>query len=91
MNTYSHDPSARLDYTFSWAGLLVGTDVIVSATVTPDVAGIVTLDPATHDDKTVTVWATGLSVNGKVRLVCHITTAEGRQDERTIILYVKDR
>lgn len=84
----THDPQARLDYRWSWAAWLDG-DTITAATVTTDAT--VTISDITRDATTVTAWITGGTAGTTARVTCHITTAGGRQDDRTITLQVRDR
>lgn len=89
-----HDPQARLDYRWDWSDWLDG-DTITAATVvatrdgTPDAT--VTVEAPSHDATTVTAWVSGGTVGTKVSLTAHITTAAGRQEDRTIPIYIRQR
>ena len=87
---YTHDPDARLDYLFDWAQWLsTDEDTITEATVTgPD--GI-TVEPATFTDTGVSAWVSGGSAGESYDLTCHIVTAAGREDDRSITLVCKER
>lgn len=86
---FSKDPSAVLDYVFDWSAWLDDTDQIIDATVTaPD--GI-TIDSQSFTASAVTVWLSGGTVGTQYRVVCQITTADGRVDERTTTISVRER
>ncbi len=99
--TLSHDPSARLDYRWDWAvpdslgRTWLDGDTILAATVTATLDGApaatVTVEPATHDDTTVSAWVSGGTVGTTVALTCRITTAAGRIDDRTLWLRIRQR
>ena len=85
---WMHDPDARLDYAFDWTEWL-GGDVITSAEVTADPA-VVTADPAVINGSRVTAWLSA-ATPGRCKVSCKVTTAAGRTDERSQILYVTGR
>jgi hypothetical protein len=90
-NSYVKDPTARLDYTWGWSDWLTAVaDTISTATVTvPD--GLTAFGTPVVDDTTVTQWVEGGSLDGAYRMVCQITTAAGRIDERSIYLTIRDQ
>lgn len=82
------DPQAKLDYKWDWTAWLAG-DTIASATVTgPD--GI-TISDVSHDTTTVTAWVAGGTLKTRYGLVCHVVTAGGREDDRTLTLQIEDK
>lgn len=81
------DPEAVLDYRFDWTDWLNG-DVITAATVAVTNGN---KDSQSYTDTHVTVWISGGVVGQTITVSCHITTAAGRQDERTVRLKVKSR
>jgi hypothetical protein len=86
MKKIKRDANAVLDYTWNWADWL-GADTIASATVTGTGC---TVDSYTNTTTTVTGWISGgTTVNPSA--TCHITTAGGRQEDRTIIFEMTDR
>ncbi len=91
-----HDPDARLPYRWDWgAADLMGKtwldgDTITAATVVSSDPSV-TVSQVTHTDTTVTAWAEGGTEGKAVDLTCHITTAGGRQDDRTMTLSVQER
>lgn len=82
------DPDAVLDYQFNWGDWL-GADTIASYTVTAT-AGL-TVDSSTATSTAVTAWLSGGSVGASYAVTCHIITAAGREDDRTVIVTVQDR
>jgi hypothetical protein len=83
------DPQARLDYPFSWVDWLEDGDAIVSAEVTVPTG--ITLDGTTIVGSTVVAWLTGGTVNEAYEVTCHIETTDGRIDERTRTIRVRQR
>lgn len=85
------DPQAILDYKFDWSDWLAAGETIESYTLDPQSGIAVTDDEATDSDTSVTVWLSGGSVGSAYTVGCYIVTSDGRQDERTIIVEVKQR
>ena len=75
------DPQALLDYELDWAPYL-DSDVIGSATWEVP-AGLVS-EAEANTTKTATIWLSGGTVGVRYSVVCRITTAGGRIDDRTI-------
>ena len=87
---FKKDPNAILDYTFDWtAWLLPILDTISTATFLPD-SGI-TVQSSSHTTTTATAFVTGGTVDTTQNLICRITTAGGRTDDRTIQLKIVNR
>lgn len=89
MANYSKDPDAVLDYHLDWARWLDG-DSLVSSTWTAEPAGI-TIDSHGLEGDLATVWLTGGTVGQAYRVTNHIVTAQGRADDRTLIVSVRER
>ena len=88
ISRFTKDPDAKLDYLWDWTGYLAPGEFIQSVEVT---AGGVNLESVEHDTTTVTVWVGG-GVHGVRAVVsCRVTTNQGRIDERSMRLYLKDR
>lgn len=87
-NRYTKDPDALLDYGHDWAPWL-GADTIGTATWTVP-AGL-TKEAESHTTTTATVWVSGGTVGATYQVTCHITTAGGREDDRSLFLYVQER
>ena len=88
MTTFRKDPQATLDYKLDWTPWLAG-DTITAHTVTVD-SGVTKTSDA-HTDTSVTFWLSGGTVAATYSVTVHITTAQGRQDERTVRVRVEDR
>lgn len=82
------DPDATLDYVFDWSVWLDDTDSISTDTIT--VTGGLTVESHSHTTSAVTVWLSG-GDPGTQTVSCLITTADGRIDERTMNIRVRDR
>lgn len=81
------DPAAKLDYMFDWTTWL-DDDVIEDATFT---AVGVTAEAGDIANKTAVVWVSGGTAGQRYDVTCHITTAGGRVDERSITIPVRNR
>lgn len=90
LRTFTKDPDAVLDYTVDWGtdGWL-GADTIAAVDWTVP-AGL-TLDSATNTTTTATAWLSGGTVDTDYTVTCHITTAGGREDDRSLLIQVRDR
>lgn len=94
------DPQAVLDYVFDWKASTNGTgasdwlatgETIASHTVTADTGLTVDSSSLTDSDTSVTVWLSGGTVNTHYKVICHIVTSAGREDDRTISIRVVHR
>jgi hypothetical protein len=90
--TWTHDPQARLDYYVNWAQWLADGETITDATWTvtnhdtpPDITDTITSTTQPG------VWVTDAVLGDNLRLTCHIVTSEGREDDRTLSLIVRQR
>jgi hypothetical protein len=82
------DPDATLDYRVDWALWLAGDTISTSTWIVP--TGLVKVTD-THDSTSATVWLSG-GTNGKTYEVTNrIVTADGRTDDRTLPIIVRDR
>jgi hypothetical protein len=85
------DATADLDYTVDWTGwLLAGETIATSTWVVPVGMTQVTPAPSIAGGKT-TVWLTGGTAGQSYVVANHITTSQGRQDQRTFTVYVEAR
>lgn len=89
MASYVKDPNANLDYRWDWSSWLAAGDTIVSHEVTVD--GTVVLGTHSNDESSVTAWISGGTDGEKARVTARVTTAQGRIDDRTIVLDVRPR
>lgn len=86
---FIHDPQAVLDYYIDWHAWLVGDTITDSAWTTDDTDITVASDAIVGDYTQ--VWLDGGAVGSLVTLTNHITTAAGREDDRTLRLVVRQR
>ena len=86
--SFVKDPDAVLDYEWDWAAWL-GTDTIASHTVTA--ATGLTVDTSEATTTAVTAWLSGGTVGQTYSVTCHVVTAAGREDDRTVTVTVMER
>lgn len=87
---YVKDPDAILDYTIDWSSWLATGDTISASVWTAD-EGITVEDGDTFDDDSTTVWLSGGTAGAVYRVVNHVTTTGGREDDRTLEIQVEER
>jgi hypothetical protein len=87
MSSFNKDPDAVLDYTVDWSDWL-GTDTISASTFTAE-SGL-TVDSSTNTTTTTTVWLSDGTVGSAYRVVNHITTVAGREEDKTITIKIKE-
>lgn len=87
--SFVKDPAANLDYVFDWSDWLDGTDTITAHTITAAEGLEVESSSATAD--AVTVWLSGGTTGENYAVTCQVVTADGRTDERTIQIRVRER
>ena len=83
------DPDAVLDYGFDWNNWLASSETIVSAVWTIP-AGITKVSQVETDGYT-TIWLSGGTANTDYNLSCKMTSSDGRTDERTATIKVRNR
>ena len=82
------DPNDVIDYRIDWSKWLQGDDIVLlSEWIVP--AGI-TMDSELSDTTSATIWLSGGTAGASYQLTNRITTAQGRQRDRTITIHVKD-
>ena len=82
------DPDAVLDYTINWAAWLDGDTISASTWTIP--SGL-TKDSDAFGDSTVTVWLSGGTAGIEYSIVNHITTAAGREEDKTLIIICQEK
>jgi len=82
-NTFEKDPDAVLDFGVNWTPWLNGDTIINSVW---DVPSGITGSSSSHNGKITTIWLSGGEDKKSYSLTNHITTAAGREDDRTIII-----
>lgn len=94
LNPYKRkDPTAVLDYFIDWADWLTEGDSLVTAvwTITGPDSLLVQSTPAPSIvGGRAIIWLTGGTLDAKYEVTCHITTAQGREDDRTLLILVRD-
>lgn len=90
------DPQAVLDYGFDWnddghggEGWL-GVDTILASTWAANKSGL-TIQSQSFDTTSTTVWLAGGTLGEGYTVTNHITTAGGRQDDRSFKLVIKNK
>lgn len=91
---YEFDPQSHLDYVENWAQWLPAGDRIVLSTWSSDAPEKLILESGAFTDETTTVWirrgATAPVVGEAYRVTNHIFTEDGREEDRTFVLAVKE-
>lgn len=87
--SWDKDPDAVLDYGLDWSDWLANSETITGSTWTPS-AGI-TVESNSSTGSATTVWLSGGVAGLPYTVVNHITTNQGRQDDRTITIRVRER
>jgi hypothetical protein len=87
-NYFVKDPNATLDYSVDWTDWL-DTDTISGVAWTVP-AGI-TQTAVAATTKVATIWLSGGTAGQSYDLICRITTAGGRIDDRTISIMVREK
>ncbi len=88
-NSFDKDPDAVLDYYIDWSEWLDETDSVASSTWTvPD--GI-SADTNAYTATRTEIWLSGGTAGEWYHLTNHITTTDGREDDRTIIIVCRQR
>lgn len=81
MATFVKDPEAVLDYVIDWATWLDGDTIATSEWAA---VGGITIEQDSHTSTIATVWLSGGVAGGWYTVTNHITTADGREDDRSI-------
>lgn len=82
------DPDAKLDYTLDWREWLDG-DIVKTSTWELDPG--LTMESATHDGMKTTIWLSGGDAGEHYKVTNHIITTDGREDERSFTVVVRER
>lgn len=89
---FTKDPQAVLDYKLDWSQWLPTNDTITNSTFTVVDAGAqgVVVDDTAFTPTTATVWLSGGLAGVRYTVTNHITTAAGREDDRSLRITVKE-
>ena len=99
-SSFLKDPDAVLDYKFDWkaetnstgnSDWLISGETISSHTITADTGITVDSSSETDTDTSVTVWLSGGTDKVDYSVACEIVTSDGRTDERTATIKVRER
>jgi hypothetical protein len=83
------DPSAVLDWHWDWTDWLASGETISTSTVT--VSAGMTLGSSSNTGTSATAWLAGGTPGQPYLVANRIVTNQGRTDERSITIRVKDR
>lgn len=86
---YVKDPDATLDYTFDWTDRLAEDEEITNTEII--VPEGMTLLYMENTAKTVTCWLSGGVATLRYWITCRITTNQGRVDDRSISIWIKEQ
>lgn len=82
------DPHAVVDYRIDWSRWLRNGDIVLTSEwAVPD--GI-EMDSESNDTTSTTIWLSGGTAGTNYQLTNRITTAQGRTQDRTITIRVKE-
>ena len=80
---FDKDPQAILDYVVDWSDWL-DSDTITASTWTAPTG--ITAATSSNTTTTATVWLSGGTIGETYKVVNHITTTAGRQDDRSLVI-----
>jgi hypothetical protein len=87
---FDKDDDAKLDYSIDY-GEWLGADTISASTWEAEEGITIATDPAPSlSGQRTTVWLSGGTVGESYDVTNHIVTAAGREDDRTIRIYVRE-
>jgi len=89
MDTFIHDPQAALVYGFDWADWLAENDSLATSTWTGDEG--ITIGNDELDGTETRVLISGGTHKRDYRITNHVVSAQGMEDDRSIILKVRHR
>lgn len=87
-NRFIKDPDATIDFSVDWTDWL-GTDTIVTSTWTVPTG--LTSVTETNTTKIATIFLSGGTTGSSYEIINRITTAEGRTDDRTLLIVVQNK
>ena len=88
-NTWTKDPDAVLDWHFDWTDWLASGEALLTSTFFVT-SGIV-VNSSSFTSSNTTVWLSGGSAGTPYLVTNRITTSQGRTDDRSVTVRVKDR
>ena len=92
LETFTHDPQAKLDYNIDWSAWLVGSDTISASTWDSSPTGLTLSLKSVNAGGTIAAcFVSGGTAGSKYTVRNHIVTTAGREDDRTIAIRISDR
>ena len=88
MRQFEKDPDAILDYTVDWSRWLDTDTILASQWTVP--TGLTQVS-SSNTSTSATAWLSGGTAGQAYTVANRITTADGRTDERSIVINVRDR
>lgn len=85
---FMKDPDAVLDYHIDWSKWLDGDTISAS---TWDAPTGITIDSSDFTSTTAVVWLSEGTEGSTYKVVNSITTSDGRSDDRTLFINVRER
>lgn len=89
MSLPEKNPGAVLDFAVDWTNWMAAGDAL--ATVTWTVPSGITKESETEDGAKCIIWLRGGTAGQNYTLTCAITTTQGREDSRRIVIKVKQK
>lgn len=90
MAVFVKDPDAVLDFGVEWVDWLEDGETITSSTWSVSPSGL-TLGEETFNGHATVVWTSGGSEGTTYALTNRVTTSDGRTDDRTLYIRIKNR
>ncbi len=92
LETYTHDPDAKLDYSVDWSLWLADGDTVQASTWAVSPSGPTLSGSSINVPATITtIFFDGGTEGERYTLTNHIVTTEGREDDRSIRIKVVER
>jgi hypothetical protein len=89
ISDFTKDPDATLDWHFDWFNWLQTSETITTSTYT--VSPGLTIASTSNTTTNTTAWISGGQTSHVYTLTNRVVTNQGRTDERSIVIRVKDR
>lgn len=90
LQQFTKDPNAVLDYTFNWSSWL-GSDTISTSAWTVQSGITRDSDSIVSGNKQTKIWLRGGTAGQAYTITNSITTAGGRTDDRSAVIFVEER
>ena len=82
---------ATLDYGVAWTNWLESGEIITASTWTIAPSGLTVVNDDEFDDDKTYIWLSGGALDETYYVTNKITTNQGREDARTLVIVVKQR